>query len=233
MFLKKTFLYTAYADDITIFLKDEKSVIELMKTFDIFSTFSGFKRNKSKCEIARLGALKEVKLALCGTECINLMVNAIKLLAFYYSYDKNFENQEHFTNLVLKIENILRLWRMRNLAIAGKITVFKTLPISKIVHLALVKVIPNSIILELDKIMKHFIWKNGNPKIKQGTLCKNCENGGLKNVDITFKIISLQCSWVKPIYDSSTDDWKLIPLHIIRDLEGTRMGIMANSSVLT
>ena len=62
---------------------------------------------------------------------------------------------------------------MRNLSIAGKITAFKTLAISKIVHLTSVKVIPISIILELDKIKKHFILKNGNPKIKQGTLCKD------------------------------------------------------------
>ena len=62
---------------------------------------------------------------------------------------------------------------------------------------------------------KHFTWKNGNPKIKQDTLCKDYENGGLKNIVITFKIIRLQCSWVKRLYDSSTHDWKLIPLHII------------------
>ena len=36
--LKKTFLYAAYADDTTFFLKDEKSVIKLIKTFDISST---------------------------------------------------------------------------------------------------------------------------------------------------------------------------------------------------
>ena len=71
---------------------------------------------------------------------------------------------------------------MRNLPIAGKITVFKTLVISKIVNLALVKVIPNSVIFELDKIKKHFIWKNENPQIKQDTLCKDYKNGGLKNV---------------------------------------------------
>ena len=82
---------------------------------------------------------------------------------------------------------------MRNF-VAGKITVFKTLAISKIVHFALLKVIPISTILELDKIKKHFIWKNGNPKIKQDTLCKGYENVGLKKVGITFKIISLQCS---------------------------------------
>ena len=40
---------------------------------------------------------------------------------------------------------------MRDLSIAGKITVFKTLAISKIVHFALVKVIPNSVIYELGK----------------------------------------------------------------------------------
>ena len=44
---------------------------------------------------------------------------------------------------------------------------------SKIVHLALAKTIPISTIAELDKIKKHFIWKNSNPKIKQYTLCKD------------------------------------------------------------
>ena len=78
-------------------------------------------------------------------ECIDLMFNEIKISGVYYSNDKKFKNQESFRNLVLKIE---KLWRIRNLSITGKITVFKTLAISKIVHLALVNIIPNSIILE-------------------------------------------------------------------------------------
>ena len=93
--------------------------MELMKTFDIFSTFSGLKPNKSKCEIADLGALKGVKLALCGIKFIDLMFNAIKMLGVYYSYDKNLGKQEIFINLVLKIKKLLRLWRMRNLSIPG------------------------------------------------------------------------------------------------------------------
>ena len=43
---ENTFLYTAYADDTTFFLKDEKSVKELMKTSDIFSTFSDLNQTK-------------------------------------------------------------------------------------------------------------------------------------------------------------------------------------------
>ena len=145
------------------FKKRQEYVIELMKIFDIFSTFSGLKPNKSKCEVAGLGALNKVNLALCGMECINLIFNAIKISGVYYSYDKNLENQENFLNLVLKIEKVLRFCEMRNLPIAGKITVCETLGISKIVHLALVKAIPILTILELDKIKKHFVWKNGNP----------------------------------------------------------------------
>ena len=56
-----TFLYTAYADDTTFFLKDKESLIEVMKVFHIFSSFSGLKPNKSKCEVAGIGALKGAK----------------------------------------------------------------------------------------------------------------------------------------------------------------------------
>ena len=59
---------------------------------------------------------------------------------------------------------------MRDLSIAGNVTAFKTLAISKLVHLALLKTIPNSIIQGLSKIQKEFIWKTRNPKIKHGTL---------------------------------------------------------------
>ena len=70
-----------------------------MKTFDMFSTFCGLKPNKSKCEIAALGTLKRVKLALCRMECIDLIYNTIKILVVYYSFDKNLENQTKFVNL--------------------------------------------------------------------------------------------------------------------------------------
>ena len=33
-------------------------------------------------------------------ECINMMFNAVKILAFYYSYDKHFKNQD-YRNLLL------------------------------------------------------------------------------------------------------------------------------------
>ena len=102
---ENAFLYTAYADGTAFFLKDEKAVIELMKTFDIFSTFFGLKPNKNKCEIAGLCALKGVTLALCGMECIDLMFNAIKIPGVYYSMIK-IRKPRKIINLVLKLKNL-------------------------------------------------------------------------------------------------------------------------------
>ena len=76
----KTFLYTAYADDTTFFLKYKKSIKELMNIFDTFSRFSGLKPSETTREIASIGALKGVQVALCGMRCIDLVSNIVKIL---------------------------------------------------------------------------------------------------------------------------------------------------------
>ena len=101
------------------------------------------------------------------------------------------------------------------MTLEGKNTIFKTLAKSKIIHLSLVTNVPTQIINELNKIQKEFIWNESNPKIKHSTLCNRYENGGLKNVDILSKVIRLQCSWIKRLYDNSSHAWKIIPSHLI------------------
>ena len=62
-------------------------------------------------------------------ECIDLTNNSIKILGIHFSYNKKFENEENFIELIKKIENVLKIWRIRNLTVQGKITTFKTLAI--------------------------------------------------------------------------------------------------------
>ena len=54
---------------------------------------------------------------------------------------------------------------MIRLTLEGKIIVFKTLPISKIVFLSLISNAPTEIISELERIQKKFMWPS-KPKIK-------------------------------------------------------------------
>ena len=59
------FLYTAYADDTTFFVKDLNSVKVILSSLDQFYTFSGPSPNLSKCEISGIGVLKDATVALC------------------------------------------------------------------------------------------------------------------------------------------------------------------------
>ena len=197
------FLYTAYADDSTFFLSDIYSIKEMINCFNIFMCFSGLKPNLSKCEIAGIGSLKGVKVAVCGMKCIDLITETIKISGIQHSYNSQVQNEQNYLNTVKSMEKVLKLWRMRNLSLAGKISVFKTLAISKIVYLAMMTPVPNQIINELYKLQKEFLWGNSKPKIKHETLCNSYDDGGLKCVDIKSKIISLQCSWIKKLYKES------------------------------
>ena len=82
-----------------------------------------------------IGALKGVSLALCGMESIDLTKKKKKILGTHFSYNKKIKTEESFIRYVRKIEKVPKLWRMRNLTVGGKTTIFKTLAISKIIHL--------------------------------------------------------------------------------------------------
>ena len=153
------FLYTAYTDDTTLFAKNQTSVIEILKIFDNFSKISGLNPNKSKCEIAGIGALKGVRVALCGMKCISLNEQTDKILGIHFSYNIKLEEEKNFNNHIAKIENVLIVWRMRDLAIEGKIVIVKSLVISKIMHLALIKTVPIFTAEQLNIIKKKFIWQ--------------------------------------------------------------------------
>ena len=76
-----------------------------------------------------------------------------------------------------------------------------------------------------------FIWKGKNPKIKNSPLCNDYEYGGLKNVDILSKVVSLQCSWIKILFYNNFHHWKLIPLYLIHQYLGKKIRFYSNLEV--
>ena len=60
-----------------------------------------------------------------------------------------------------------------------------------------------------------YFWLGKKAKIKRIYLCNDYEKGQIKNVDLTNKIASMLCSWVKRLFEDNFDDWKVIPLFLI------------------
>ena len=67
-------------------------------------------------------------------------------------YNKNFEQDKKFSEHIVKIESILKLWHMRQLTLEGRITVFISLAISKVIHLLLIIKLHNNAIDLMYKI---------------------------------------------------------------------------------
>ena len=106
-----------------------------------------------------MGPLKGVEMEDCRMQLFDLTRDAIRILGIYFSYNINLTNQKNYCKAITSIHGILKLWRMRIVSIEGKIVVFKTLAISKLVYLALLTVILNHITDEIAKIQKSFTYK--------------------------------------------------------------------------
>ena len=150
-----------------------------------------------------IGALKGVQVAVCGLRCVDLNNDTLKILGTHFSYNEKLKEEKNIYETVTDIQRILNTWKMRNLTLEGKIAIFKTIAISKIVFQSFIATVQKHIINELEKKQKAFLRKNSTPKIKLENLFKDYKAGGLKNVDIPNKIIALQCSWIRRLYDNS------------------------------
>ena len=79
------YLYSAYVDDTTFFLKDIISVKYVVDLFYFF-VLSKIKPNLTKSEIVSIGVLKGVKVVVCGMLCVDLNNDTLKLLGTQFSY---------------------------------------------------------------------------------------------------------------------------------------------------
>ena len=105
----------------------------------------------------------KIKITLCRMTAINLIYDIIHVLGIYFSWNGKLTQEKNFLNHIVKIENILKSWKLRD---AGRVILFKSMR------------------LLLTKIHIEFISKGKNTKNKSSTLFNDYENGGLKEIYI-------------------------------------------------
>ena len=122
---KYGFLYTAYADDSTFFLRDILSVKELINSFNQFYHFPGLKANIGKCEIADIGCLKGVIEAVCGFKSVDLSNDTIKILGIRFSYNKKVQMKSNFITTIKKYSKFFVCRIHARLLLKGELTYSK------------------------------------------------------------------------------------------------------------
>ena len=98
------------------------------------------------------------------------------------------------------MEKLLSAWSRRSITSFGKITVIKTLVISKITHLFTNLPDPDEKFLQdLNLLLYKFLWDGKHDKIKKIWAGEDHEAGGLKIVNIKSFLSALEIGWLKRI----------------------------------
>ena len=105
----------------------------------------------------------------------------------------------NYENKLKEMEKLLNSWSRRNITPLGKITVIKTLVISKVTRLFMNLPDPDVKCLhDLNLLLYSFLWWTGkHDRIKRSGVCQAYEAGGLKMVDVRSFLSALKIGWLK------------------------------------
>ena len=127
---------TQFADDTTIILDgSERSLLSALNTIEIFVMISGLKMNTTKTKLIWIGRKKFSKEKINTNSKLELGATDFSFLGIEFSVNLNKIPEINFPNVLSNIDKLLKAWNKRCLTPIGKITVIKTLAVSKLNHI--------------------------------------------------------------------------------------------------
>ncbi len=188
-----------YADDTTLLLANIDSIKTSLNVIEEFCKVSGLKINLNKTEGIWLGPYKGYPNIFEGIKFTN---KAIRCLGIYFGHDKAECYTGNWLSKIAKLKNSLHVWKSRKLTIYGKITILKSIGLSKLIYAFSVLHVPSAIIKEVNTIVYGFVW-NKIERIKRNTIINDYENGGMKMIDIESMIFALKAAWIPTFMQSN------------------------------
>lgn len=203
-----------YADDTFILMDGtEQSFRATMGIFERFRCCSGLKMNVDKTKAVWLGAGARDRSPICSD--LNVQWSrGFELLGIKFIVD-NMKDcvAANLKDILVKITRLLNSYKKRNLTLVGKVTVIKTLAVSKLIHVFSVLPSPNnSVVKKMNEMFTEFIWNSKTGKVNRNLLAQDKLTGGLKLTHIATLIEALKIKWVKDILEQK-EGWADIFKH--------------------
>ena len=182
-----------------------------MTILEEFHQISGLKINVDKTKVIKFEADRDSRNILCPDLKL-IWTNKFTSLGIYYNIDQ----LENITELniepkITEIEKLIRIWQSRNLTLVGKITLIKSIFISKFIHILLSLPSPREcLFIKIDSLFVKFLWNGKPPKFSKKILEKQIIDGGLQYPNIRYVDASMKISWYKRLY-KTCEGWASYP----------------------
>ena len=173
--------------------------INEIKTF--FVDCHGLKLNVTKTKCRPIGVNhNNPPVNTHGIEYVKNM----KILGITFDQNNNDITTLNIVDKLPHIEKEIIQWKRRHLTLMGKITVIKSLLLSKLVHIFIA--LPNptkNIISRVETMFFNFIWNDKKDRIKRTKLIQQKCCDGLNMTDLLGFIQSMKITWIERLYNSS------------------------------
>jgi hypothetical protein len=185
----------AYADDIALILRDPKEWHASSVTYNIYSSASNAKHNKSKTEAISLNRASQREWQRLCTE-LNIQwhdrtADAIAVYLGYPLYCSMVSSKTTSQNDSCNIHSHLNILQQRGLSLRGKVLVANFFVLSKLWHVANVVIPPTKWITTARSRLRNYIllfWSA--PSIAK--LERSRSEGGLGILNLQNQIMTLQ-----------------------------------------
>ena len=211
---------SAYADDAYFFLRNVGSLSRIFQLFENFEEFSSLRINLGKCEACWIGAVKRCLEKPFKCKWVSLKTDSIKVLGNHISYNTTLAHKLNFLESLSAMKSLLNIWKERSLTLSGKIQVFKSQILSKILYLVTMNSVPKTVTDELQTLHKDFIWNGRKAKIKHSTLIGDFRDGGMRDVDIPSCFETAKVSWIRRFFDDNFHLWKIVAEEFLEGIGG-------------
>jgi hypothetical protein len=179
-----------YADDNTLFCSNEESITGALMLVDEFLQISGLYLNWNKTEGIYIGNWKFRRKTIGNFKWNIGPGSKLKILGIVFANNESAGNlHENWVNQMDKIQKLVDVWRKRDLSLMGRVTVVKSLILSKVTHLLQVLLMPEEYRSKINNLVFKYIWNlplgcRGGERVKRNVLIQNYTEGGMKMVTV-------------------------------------------------
>ena len=199
------FKMSQFADDTTLILNGtQDSLSAALNTLEQYGTLSGLKVNTEKTKIIWIGK-KRFSTDKLIPRSLDWNTSKFNLLGINFSVNLQEMVELNFSEKITEIRKSVSHWNKRYLTPLGKVTVIKSIFLSKLNHLFSSLPNPESSWLDnLNDIFFRFLWSNKPDKINRDVAVLEICKGGLKMIKLEYVVMASKITWIGRLLNGSS-----------------------------